>query len=200
MTEQKIDRRIRRTKKLLLQGLTKLMYQKKISKITVTELTDLVDVNRATFYLYYKDIFDMLEQIETELFNNFSKAFENFSKATATYDSMISFFIFVFEFVQENSEICKILLGPDGDYSFIEKFKNTIKQYQPPMDNTSSKMKLTYLRPFIISGCIGIIQQWLEDDMIMTPKDMAVFVVDIISNSHDKGTFPLPPRQKETSL
>ena len=185
MNEQKIDRRIRRTKKLLLQGLTKLMSEKKINKITVTELTDLVDVNRGTFYLYYKDIFDMLEQIETELFNNFNEAFDKFAKDTVTYDNMLSFFIFVFEFVQDNAEICKILLGPDGDYSFIEKFKKSINQHQPSLQNAVSRVKLHYFRPFIISGYLGVIQQWLKDDMKASPKDMAVFITEIISNGVD---------------
>ena len=63
MTEKKEDRRVRRTKKLLTQGLIQLMQEKQIKDITVRELADLVDVNRGTFYLYYRDIFDMLEQI-----------------------------------------------------------------------------------------------------------------------------------------
>jgi len=181
MNEEKIDRRVRRTKKLLRQGLTKLMSEKKINKITVKELTDLVDVNRATFYLYYKDIFDMVESIENELFDDFKRAFEKFTNDTASYDNMLSFFIFVFEFVQDNAEMCKILLGPDGDYYFIEKFKNAIKQHQPNMNNTFSQIKLNYFRPFIISGCIGVIQQWLEDDMETSPKDMADLVTRIIT-------------------
>ena len=182
MSEYKIDRRIRRTKKLLLQALTKLMSEKKINQITVTELTDLADVNRSTFYLYYKDIFDMLEQIENELFQDFTKAFEEFSKDIVTYDNMTSFFTFVFEFAKENAEICKILLGPDGDYSFIEKFKQAIKESQPHFGVEISPINLNYFRPFVISGFIGVIQQWLEDDMHLSPKEIAVFVTGIISN------------------
>ena len=51
-TEKKEDRRVRRTKKLLSQGLIELMQQKQVKDITVRELADLVDVNRGTFYLY----------------------------------------------------------------------------------------------------------------------------------------------------
>ena len=68
MEGKREDRRIRRTKRLLIQALTKLMQQKQVNEITVKELTDLADINRGTFYLYYKDIFDMLEKIENELF------------------------------------------------------------------------------------------------------------------------------------
>ena len=67
--EKKEDRRVRRTKKLLTHGLIQLMKEKQVQDITVRELADLVDVNRGTFYLYYRDIFDMLDSIEQELFN-----------------------------------------------------------------------------------------------------------------------------------
>ena len=70
METKKEDRRVRRTKKLLTQALTQLLQQKQVNEITVKELTDLADMNRGTFYLYYKDIFDMLEKIEDELFEN----------------------------------------------------------------------------------------------------------------------------------
>lgn len=44
---------------------------KKHKKITVRELSELVDINRGTFYLHYKDIYDLVEQIENELFQEF---------------------------------------------------------------------------------------------------------------------------------
>lgn len=186
MQDQKIDRRVRRTKKMLVQGLTKLMSEKKINKITVKELTDLVDVNRSTFYLYYKDIFDMIEQIENELLNDFSEAYDNLSKEALTYNNLLSFFTYLFEFIQSNAEICKVLLGPDGNYTFMEKLKNAIKQSHPPLNNELLKIKANYLKPFIISGCIGVIQKWLEDDMEASPKDMATIIVEMIPNTNKK--------------
>jgi AcrR family transcriptional regulator len=180
MEEKKLDRRIRKTKKTLLQALTKLMSEKKINSITVKELTDLADVNRSTFYLYYKDIFDMVENIETELVNDFSEAYEKFSKEATTYDDALSFFIYLFEFVQINAEMCRIFLGHDGDHTFVEKLKDAIKHCKIPLDDTSSEIEAHYCMPFAISGCIGIIQQWLEDDMKVSPKDMAAIVVKML--------------------
>ncbi len=179
----KIDRRVRRTKKLLLQGLTQLMSEKKINKITVKELTDLVDVNRATFYLYYKDIFDMVEKIETEMFDNFNETYSKFNKHDLTYDEMFQFVTYVFDFVGEYAEMCKILLGPDGDYAFIEKFKKAIDNSSPFSEQSSEKGKMIYFLPFIISGCIGIIQKWLEDGMKTPSKEMADIVVGMITSS-----------------
>lgn len=183
MEEQKNDRRIRKTKKALLQSLTRLMNEKKISDISVKELTDLADINRSTFYKYYKDIFDMLEQIETEMFVEFSRAFEKLNKETNSYANLLSFFTYIFEYVQNNADMCKILLGHDGDYSFIEKFKNAIIKTKPPFDESVPKVKIHFLRPYIIAGCIGVIQQWLEDNLNVPPKDMAVIVTEMAQNS-----------------
>ena len=180
MDEQKIDRRIRKTKKVLLQSLTELMSEKKLNKITVKGLTDLADVNRSTFYLYYKDIFDMVAQIETEMLDIFCKAFEKLDKETNSYTNLLSFFTNIFEYVQNNADMCKILLGPDGNYSFIEKFKNAIIHTKPPFDESISKIEIYYLRPFIVAGCIGVIQQWLMDDLNVSPKEMATIITDMI--------------------
>ena len=65
---KKEDRRVRRTKKMLTQALTRLMQEKQIKEITVRELTDLADMNRGTFYLYYRDVYDMLEKLEDSMF------------------------------------------------------------------------------------------------------------------------------------
>ena len=63
---EKVDRRVRKTKMQLSQGLARLMQKKSIKEITVKELVDEVDINRSTFYLHYTDIYQMLEKIEEE--------------------------------------------------------------------------------------------------------------------------------------
>lgn len=182
MKEIKVDKRVRKTKKLLLDALTTLMKEKKVNKITVKELTDLADVNRSTFYLYYNDIFDMVDRVETEIIEDFSLVFEEFSTKEATYENTLSFFTYVFEFVEDKSDMCNILLGPDGEYSFIEKFKEVLKHSQPRLKNKNTKFENKFFMPFILSGCIGTIQYWLENDMDTAIVDMAIFITDMISN------------------
>ena len=65
---EKMDRRVRKTRALLLQGLVKMLETHDIQDISVKELTELVDINRGTFYLHYDDIYDMLHKIEDEMF------------------------------------------------------------------------------------------------------------------------------------
>ena len=59
------DKRIRRTKKLLRQALTRLMQQKDFQSITVTDVVREADINRGTFYAHYRDVYDLRDKIET---------------------------------------------------------------------------------------------------------------------------------------
>ena len=66
------DRRVRRTRERLRESLLALLGEKDLRAVTVKELTDRADVNRGTFYAHYRDIYDMLERMEEELFEEFT--------------------------------------------------------------------------------------------------------------------------------
>jgi|UPI0006911CFA AcrR family transcriptional regulator len=55
------DPRIRRTRQALQVALRDLMQQKSFEEISVQDITDLADVNRATFYDHYNDKFALLD-------------------------------------------------------------------------------------------------------------------------------------------
>jgi AcrR family transcriptional regulator len=55
------DPRIRKTRQALQAALGNLMQQKSFEEISVQDITDLADVNRATFYDHYTDKFALLD-------------------------------------------------------------------------------------------------------------------------------------------
>lgn len=183
MNERKEDRRVRRTKKLLAQGLTRLMQQKQIKDITVRELADLVDVNRGTFYLYYRDIFDMLEKIEAELFDRFNEIIAARREGPILSQTQ-PMFADLFHFVAENQEICRILLSANGDMKFLERLSNLVEE-RLRADWLSSRDGLSetefeYRYAFGVMGCMGLVRAWLERRCTESADSMAILADKLI--------------------
>jgi AcrR family transcriptional regulator len=124
---KKEDRRVRRTKKLLTQALMELLPEKQINEITVKELTDLAYMNRGTFYLYYKDIFDMLEKIEDGLFAALDDIVSLHEKDDVSRQPK-PILLDLFRFIGENREICSVLLSPHGDMNFLHRLNDVVRE------------------------------------------------------------------------
>ncbi len=65
-----MDLRIERTKRNIINAFIQLRAQKPIEKITVKELAEAAVINKATFYLHYKDIYDLSDRLEDEILEN----------------------------------------------------------------------------------------------------------------------------------
>ncbi len=68
-----MDLRIEKTRKSIINAFIELRSKKPLEKITVKELSEVAVINKATFYLHYKDIYDLSDSLETELINNVLK-------------------------------------------------------------------------------------------------------------------------------
>ena len=54
---RKTDARIRYTQRVLKESFLTLLKQKPVNKITVKEVCEMAELNRATFYAHYSDCF-----------------------------------------------------------------------------------------------------------------------------------------------
>ncbi len=68
-----MDLRVERTKRSIINAFIELRAQKPIEKITIKELAELAYINKATFYSHYHDIYDLSEQLETEIITSVLK-------------------------------------------------------------------------------------------------------------------------------
>lgn len=65
-----MDLRVKKTKSAIINAFLQLRSKKALERITVKELSDLAQINKATFYLHYKDIYDLSESLENELLDS----------------------------------------------------------------------------------------------------------------------------------
>src|SRR6476469_8481823 len=118
----KTDGRVRYTKMVIKESLLALLAEKPIQKITVTEICDLAQINRATFYTHYRDAFDLLEQIEDELFAELSATVitEERDPDRMTRE--------ILKIIERNIELCRVLFSENGDKMFLRRIIDSARE------------------------------------------------------------------------
>lgn len=179
------NRSVRNTKKKLRESLLRLMAQKPVNAITVRELTELADVNRGTFYFHYSDVHDMLEKIEEDFFVRFHAVLssEDIQKDNQAHPYLQA----IFSFLAENQDLCKILLSPNGDMIFMNRIHKLVDEqcscFWRRAAPGSSPAQFERFNAFIIGGCVGVIQKWLDDGLQETPEEISEFIAAAVTAS-----------------
>lgn len=175
MNNPTTDRRVRRTKKLLKQALISLLLEKDIKDISIIELTDAADINRGTFYLHYKDIYHIYEQIENEMLDEFKLIFEKHFHEKHR-GILIPVVLEALEFLAENADVCIIILR-SGDSNLlsrlIEMGKPKGKEEWKELFGEMDEGLYEYYYSFITSGCVGLLRAWFMGGMKESPKRMS---------------------------
>lgn len=185
--EKKVDRRVIKTRRQLKKGLAALMKEKSVNQITVKELVEEVNINRSTFYLHFKDIQDLLREIEENMEAQIKRAIEEHPIVSGN-ENAFYFIEDMFRVLDEEREISKALIGPNGDMGFIHRIERIIKENSR---GTLEKMfpgkkeDLKYFYAFCLSGCLGLVKVWLNEGEEKSPEEMAQMTFNMIANAKD---------------
>ena len=182
MDNKKMDRRVRYTKMVIRESIISLLKEKSVSKITVKEICERADINRATFYTYYSDPLDLLYKIEGELVRDITDYLTDDTTALGTNKTSLDTLEKIFNYVKENAELCSLLLSDNGDTNFQNQIIVLVEDQLT--SNWYSNASLTseevsYLYSFGAAGSVGIIKKWLNDDTKKSAKEMADFLYKV---------------------
>lgn len=171
-----MDRRIKYTKKIIKDTLIDLLNKKDINKITVSEICKIADINRATFYRYYLDVYDLLEQIKQEFVTELKEA----AKKDTQNDNIYTFLKDLLEVLVNNKELGKVLFNTKNSTYFLndilelayEKCKNRWKKDLPNIKEED----IEYATIFIFNGTLGIINYWVQNDFDKSVEEMEAII------------------------
>ena len=170
------DSRVRRTKKLIRQGLVELARTKSVNKITVKELTDRVEINRGTFYLHYKDVYDLVESIENELYDSFNAVISSVTSEQVLKHPIEVCELFCNHFL-EQFDAYSMLIGKNGDAQFAYKigelFNERVLEIFENIFPNMNKEKYDFAYTYGKFGLIGLITCWFTKHPDWTPRQVA---------------------------
>lgn len=172
-----MDRRVKYTKKIIKNTFLELLSKKDIKKISVSELCSKADINRATFYRYYLDVFDLLDSIKKEFETELKAAYVpknerentvlNFSKA------MLAVFL-------ENKELVKILFNTNNGIYFLNSileiaYTRCKERWEKDLPDISQE-DMEYASVFIFNGALGVVNFWVQNDFDKDIEEISTII------------------------
>ena len=199
-THTTADRRVRKTKKQLFIALTSLLKTKNLENISVKELTDLADVNRSTFYIHYKDIFDMVEKIEQQIIEGFNKVMDTRAVEAIKSNNLVPILTGLYGYLGEYCELFIAVMGKPGDVASINKLIDSVKkkflnEWLNIVFGKKNDAYENYCKNFIVMGFLGLLQTWLMRGMQETPAQMAQMTDLMIQDTVSKVKAGYPKFQ-----
>ncbi len=175
-----MDRRTRYTKKVIKDTFIDLLEKKDISKVTVSEICKIADINRATFYRYYLDVFDLLDKMEQEFVEEVKEAY---NKEDSIDQSLSYYAIALLTICYENQKLTKILFNSTGKPYFLNsileeaysKCKERWTKAMPGIDDDD----IEYASVYIFNGTLGIVNYWIKCDFDKSVEEVATVIQDL---------------------
>ena len=169
------------TKKKLKDAFITLYAEQPIEKISIKAITDLAGFNRGTFYTYYLDVYDLLAQIENDLYDYIIINIRYFIQ-TLIYEEDLDETLIV-NFFKANPTYIKVLLATPGKSELREKVKGKIKGIlrrvlanRKVLQEPQDQQRREYLLEYITSAHLGVINYWFTNDLDMPAMEVFSFL------------------------
>lgn len=176
------DRRQIKTKKAIIGAFFALLQEKNISKVTITELAKLANIDRKTFYLHYNSISDLYNDLGNMLVTLIKKEIIEY---TTNNKSPYSLFSNINDIISEKIDLFKDIAKNNDFSDFILSIKDILSNelinlYGQKNTPASERFKLT--TEFIASGTIAMYLRWLKGDTNITMDELALLAAEMITS------------------
>ena len=176
MPEEKVDRRVRRTRELLRGALIVLILEKGYERVTVQDIIDHADVGRSTFYAHFRDKEDLLFYGLEEL----RAAFQPEQQAAASRPGKPARLptLAVFEHFDRSRQVWRAMAGRRGAEVFSRYLHRLLSellrtQLSARAPKEATQVPLDAVVEFATSALEGLgVRWWLEHDLPYSPQEM----------------------------
>ena len=177
----KENQRIAVTKRMLKDGLLRLLETKPLDKIRVNELCQESGINRATFYRHYEIPQDVLLELEIEFVKQMvpvAKPPRDVEEARKQLETACSY-------LYDHADIARILFRCNTDTDMMHGLNEFYRQFWElhsqgsqflNADDATAKVIVSLLG----GGCYCLLKQWILEDIPKTPQEIAAIMCNVI--------------------
>jgi len=178
VAEEKVDRRINRTRLLLRSAMTSLIRERGFEALTVQDIIDRADVGRSTFYTHFKSKEDLLKGA-VDMMRSTLRQFQRRALEQAKHeDRMFAFSRELFEHAAQNLEVFAAMVGKRSGTLFQQHLHLMLAELiREDVETRASKKTrdATHVEAvvqFVAGGLIGLLVSWLNEMPQVSAADL----------------------------
>ena len=169
------------TASLMDEALLLLLEQKDFDRITVKELCQKAGVNRATFYLHYEGMNDLLEETVSLINERFKRFLSSISPGDPSKEVLTSekYLRPYLGFIKENMRAYRVIHQKDHLFHSQKTFEGFYRSiFSPALSHFGvPESEKKYVFAFYTQGTVAIIGKWLEGNC----RDDIEMIIDLIT-------------------
>ena len=158
-----MDLRVMKTKKNIREAFLELRKKHSLDEIKVNALCEKAMVNKTTFYNHYQDIYELSEELETEVLDDF---FANFKDIDLMLTDANRFISGMHTALEAQNDMLRILFMDKLD-ELVARIEKHIRNYYAKEDQM--------LVSFLIGGSIHLMMKSKNDN-----EEVEKFLVEVI--------------------
>lgn len=179
----KIDRRIRKTKLAIREALVDLLkVNSDLNAISITDICKVADINRKTFYNNYRDLNDLMNEIENEIVTEFKQVIDGQDIQYLLNNSQ-HFFDALTSTIESNYGFYSQLISKGHRDGLVEKVKQTIilstKDFMI-QTHKFDELTLDFVITYVISGIVALYQQIFSGDIQIPKNQISKYLKQIV--------------------
>ena len=188
--EKSEDRRVIKTKKAIRNAFARLLSEKELGDITVSDIAEYADINRKTFYNYYAGVHEVVYEIDDEIARSFGGAL-----STLELSSVDNAAYFVFErltsVINTDIDFYGQMFSMRGNVSMLTKIVDIMKDKARPYFTELFGLegdRLEVIMEFTFSGLISVYQRWFNSDRSTPIEEISSVITKLVISGI--GGFP----------
>jgi AcrR family transcriptional regulator len=167
------------TRAKLMSAFWELYKSKSITKITVRDITDKAGLYRSTFYLYFTDVYDVLEQLENDVVQSWENEIVQQVKSY-TFEELIDA---IATFYEVKGEYVSVLLDTSGNPRILQKFRDALKpRVREILTFSPTDLEFEFIFEFYLRGMLGILTHWYRCRRNIPAKDVVALGQSLLAD------------------
>ncbi len=179
-------RSAKRSRKMIREAFLTLLKKKSETKITVTDIVNLADINRTTFYAHYPDVRGVVEEIENDVIDKMMVILKDFHYFSF-FKNPAPLLLQISRFLEMDIDLYRQLIRIDSSDAFLDKLKKIFAEFmendpdipQYIREKSSFAIRVSYFT----GGIVNAYKQWLTGELDCSLNDISMEIASMIAGA-----------------